>query len=311
MKPIILDVDTGVDDAMAIAYAARSPELKLVGLTTLFGNIPAAIAARNSLLMLELLEREDVPVFAGAEKPLFRPGKETYAEMVHGDDGLGNTVGQTAPKGKVADMPAARFIADQVRRMPGEVTIIAVGPLTNLATAVLMEPEMPRLVKEVIIMGGAVDAPGNVTPHAEANIYNDPEAAEIVFRSGMPITMVGLDVTMRTLLARSHLAKWRAKGTRLGQVLADAADFYMDFYETSNPGIGGCPLHDPLAVGMAIDSSFCKTEKLPVEVDTEGILSTGRTICDRRAMPAKPPNVNVCLEVDADRFLAHFLSRVG
>jgi purine nucleosidase len=310
MKPIILDVDTGIDDAMAIAYAARSPELKLLGVTTQFGNISAKLAARNSLIMLELLGCDDVPVFAGADKPLFRPAKDAYAEMVHGDDGLGNVIGAHAPKGRVADVHAAKFMSDQVRRMPGEVTIIATGPLTNLAIAVMMDLGMAHLVKEVIIMGGAAEVPGNVTPHAEANIFNDPEAAEIVFRSGMPMTMVGLDVTMRTLLPRRRLSEWRRKGTRLGEVLADAADFYMDFYETSNPGIEGCPLHDPLAVGMAIDPAFCKTRKLPVEVDVEGLLSTGRTVCDRRAAPAKPANVNVCLEVDAERFLEHFMSRV-
>ncbi len=310
MKPIILDVDTGIDDAMAIAYAARSPELKLLGLTTLFGNIPVEIATRNSLFMLELLGRDDVPVLAGAGKPLFRPAKGVYAEYVHGDDGLGNALGQQSPKGKAGSVHAAKFIVDQVRSMPGQVTIIAVGPMTNLALAVMMDPEIVRLVDNVVIMGGAVTVPGNVTPHAEANIHSDPEAAEYVFRSGLPITMVGLDVTMQTLLPRKRLQEWRDKGTRLGSFMADATDFYINFYESANPGIGGCALHDPLAVGMVIDPSFCKTEKMPVEVDVEGLLSTGRTIGDLRGGQQKPANVDVCLEVDAGRFLEHFMSRV-
>ncbi|MBW5449090.1 nucleoside hydrolase [Cohnella sp. CFH 77786] len=310
MKPIILDVDTGVDDSLAIAYAAHSPELRLLGLTTCFGNVSVEEATRNSLYVLEQLGREDVPVHAGAGKPFFRHNFKGYAKHVHGEDGLGGALGDAMPKGKAAPLGASRFMVEQARQLPGELTIIAVGPLTNLALAVMMDPDFASLVGRVVIMGGAVTVPGNVTGQAEANILSDPEAAEFVFRSGLPITMVGLDVTMKTLLPRSRLREWRDKDTKLSRFLADAADFYIDFYERANPGIGGCALHDPLAVGVVIDPTFCRTEEMHVQVDTEGLLSTGRTIADRRAKPAHPPNAKVCLEVDADRFLAHFMSRV-
>ncbi len=310
MKPIILDVDTGIDDTLAIAYAAHSPELRLLGLTTLFGNVSVEEATRNSLIVLELLGLEDVPVYAGADKPFFRQDMKAYAKHVHGEDGLGGAWNEAMPKGKAGSLTAAQFMVDRVRSMPGQVTIIAVGPMTNLALAVMMDPEFVRLVDRVVIMGGAVTVPGNVTAQAEANIISDPEAAEYVFRSGLPITMVGLDVTMKTLLPRTRLQEWRNKDTELAHFLADATDFYINAYETWNPGIGGCALHDPLAVGVVIDPSVCRTQAMHIEVDVEGLLSTGRTIADRRAIPAKPPNVDVCLEVDAERFLKHFMSRV-
>lgn len=305
MKPIILDVDTGIDDAMAIAYAVRSPELRLLGVTTLFGNVSVEEATRNSLFVLELLGRRDVPVHAGARKPLVRPELKEYAKWVHGEDGLGGAL-RGEPQGRAGDLSAAQFMVEQVRRFPGEVTIVAVGPMTNLAQAIQADPDFVRLVGHVVVMGGAVTVPGNVTAHAEANIYSDPEAAAFVFRSGIPLTMVGLDVTMQTLLPRARLEEWHRKDDEVAKFLAQAADFYMNAYEAWSPGIGGCALHDPLAVGVVIDPAFCRTEKMRVEVVTEGE-RTGETVGERSALT---PSINVCLEVDADRFLQHFTSRI-
>lgn len=364
MKPIIMDVDTGIDDMMAIAYAAHSPELQLLGVTTLFGNVTEAEATRNTLYVLELLGRSDVPVYAGADKPLTRT-KDAYAKHVHGEDGLGGALGDARPAGHASDaMSAAAFMAEQARHLPGQLTIIAVGPLTNLALAIKQDPDFTRLVGRVIVMGGAVTVPGNVTPYAEANIRSDPEAAELVFSAGLPLTLVGLDVTMKTLLPRARLQEWRDKDTKLSYFMADATDFYMDAYENFAPGIGGCALHDPLAVGMAIDPAFCRTEPMQVAVDTQGQDTAGRTYAagqgatDRRDSeerePASPGDaeergmtspgdaegrgmtspgdaegrrhssdagsgggpdarrpIDVCLEVDADRFLEHFMSRVA
>jgi len=308
MKPIILDVDTGIDDMMAIAYAAHSPELRLLGLTTQFGNVSTEEATRNTLYVLEMLGREDVPVYAGASKPFARPDVLGHAKHVHGEDGLGGALGDSAPKGQTGSMTAAEFMVDQVRRMPGEVTIIAVGPLTNLALAVQADPEFVRLVGQVVIMGGAATVPGNVTPYAEANTHSDPEAADYVFRSGLSITMVGLDVTMKTLLPRTKLQQWRSKETKLAHFMADATDFYMNAYETWNPGIGGCALHDPLAVGIVIDPSFCRVETMPIEVDVEdGAPTLGRTLVTEAS--SRAANIHVCIKVDADRFLEHFMSR--
>ncbi|WP_256758386.1 nucleoside hydrolase [Cohnella sp. WQ 127256] len=309
MKPIILDVDTGIDDMLAIAYATHSPEVKLIGLTTLFGNVTVEETTRNSLFVLELLGREEIPVYAGAAKPLSR-NKDSYARHVHGDDGLGGALQDALPKGQASSLSAAEFMVEQARSMPGQLTIIAVGPMTNLAKAVRLDPDFVRLVGQVVIMGGAVTVPGNVTPHAEANVHSDPEAAELVFGSGLPIKLVGLDVTMKTLLPRTSMQEWRDKGTVMSNFLADATDFYMNAYETFSPGIGGCALHDPLAVGVVVDPTFCRTESMPVKVDTTGKSTIGQTYADRNAYVDGRPNIEVCFEVDADRFLAHFMSRV-
>ncbi|BBI36426.1 nucleoside hydrolase [Cohnella abietis] len=310
MKSIILDVDTGIDDTMAIAYAAHSPELQLLGLTTLFGNVSVEESTRNSLYVLEMLGREEVEVYAGAGKPFARDNVLGYAKHVHGEDGLGGALQDAIPKRTAGSMTAAQFMINQVRSKPGEVTIIAVGPMTNLALAIQADPEFVTLVDQVVIMGGSVTVKGNVSPYAEANIRSDPEAAKYVFQSGLPITLVGLDVTMKTLLPRTRLQEWRNKDTKLSQFVADAADFYMNAYETWNPGIGGCALHDPLAVGMVIDPSFCRTEAMHVEVDVgEGSPSLGRTYAVEQTDSTKSPNINVCLEVDAERFLEHFMNR--
>ncbi len=301
MKKIIFDVDTGIDDAMAIAYAVNSPELEIIGLTTSYGNVAVDEATRNTLAVLEKLGKR-IPVFAGSAKPLTRGNREGFAKKVHGEDGLGNVL-DFEPAASAETQSAVDFIIEQVKELPNEVTIIAVGPLTNLALAIQKAPKIIGQISEVVIMGGAVFVPGNTTPHAEANIFTDPEAAKIVLSSSLPITMVGLDVTMQTLLPRDKVEAWRNSET--GEFFADMVGFYLDFYESVNPGIGGCGLHDPLAVGVAIDSSFVKTKYISVEVVTEG-KEDGRTVPN----PDGKPKIQVCTEVDAPNFLDHFLKRV-
>jgi len=305
MKPVILDVDTGIDDALAIAYAVRSPELEVLGITTCFGNVSVKEASRNSLIVLDYLDSE-IPVYEGAGHPLFRHYSGVKAVEVHGEDGLGNRA-DIVPKRSIETVGAIDFIIGQVKRRPNEVTLICVGTLTNLALALMKAPEIAGMLGRVVLMGGAVTVPGNVTPWAEANVINDPEAAEFVFRSGVPITLVGLDVTMKTLLPEASLTQWRAKETRLGSFMADIASFYIQCYKRNYPGIRGCGLHDPLAVGVVIDPSFVETVPLHVQVDLEGELSFARTVGDLRDKPEKAPNMDVCLKVDADRFLQHFL----
>ncbi|MET3290295.1 UNVERIFIED_CONTAM: purine nucleosidase [Brevibacillus sp. OAP136] len=309
MEYIILDVDTGIDDALAIAYAVRSPLAEVLGLTTCFGNTSVEEATRNSLQVLELLGADHIPVAMGAPNPLLRAPLKQKATAIHGENAIGD-VELPLPKSEALAIDAATFIVDTVRERPGQVTLVTVGSQTNLALAIMKDPEIVKLVKRVVIMGGAVTVPGNVTPVAEANIYSDPEAAAYVFQSGIPIILVGLDVTMQTLLTREHLADWRAKGTDLGRTLADMCDFYMDAYYQFNPTLGGCALHDPLAVGVVLDPTFVQTRSLHVQVDTEGSLSIGRTIGDLRANPAQAPNMEVCLEVDVERFVTHFLEWV-
>ncbi|MEK5444765.1 nucleoside hydrolase [Fredinandcohnia sp. FSL W7-1320] len=304
MKKVIFDVDTGIDDAMAIAYAVNSPELDIIGLTTCYGNVAVDEATRNTLAVLEKLGR-NIPVFAGADKPLNRNPREGFAKHVHGEDGLGNVL-DFEPQTSAKSEYAVDYIIEQVKKLPHEVTIIAVGPLTNLALAVQKAPEIVELVSDVVIMGGAVFVPGNVNPYAEANIFTDPEAAEVVFASGLPITLVGLDVTMQTLLPRQNVDAWRNAGSEVGEFFANMVSFYHDFYECANPGIGGCGLHDPLAVGVAIDPSLVKTNYIGVGVITEGE-EDGRTV---PLSEEEEPKINVCTEVDAPRFLEHFLKRM-
>ncbi|MEF2966404.1 nucleoside hydrolase [Paenibacillus sp. M1] len=306
-RRVILDVDTGVDDALALAYAVHSPELELLGVTTCFGNVTAEEATRNTLAVLESLGEGGsgrIPVVEGAKETLRRGEKPKYSRHVHGEDGLGNAL-KTPPQGSAQPGNAADFIIAEVRRRPHEVTIISVGPLTNLAQAIERDPGIVPLVREVIVMGGAVGVPGNVTPYGEANIVADPEAAAAVFAAGLPLTLVGLDVTLQTLLPRTQLDVWRASGRRDALFLAEMCEHYMGFYESCYPGLGGCGLHDPLAVGVAVDPSLVKAEPMRVTVVTEGE-ETGRTVGTAEG----EPKIRVCTAVDADRFLKHFLSRV-
>ncbi|WP_285769089.1 nucleoside hydrolase [Peribacillus sp. SI8-4] len=303
MKPIIFDVDTGIDDALAMAYALHSPELEVLGFTTCFGNVAVEDATRNTLAVLEKLDRH-IPVFSGASQTLKRGEKQKYPKHVHGEDGLGNTRKEVpilqASQGKAVD-----FIIDQVKSRPNEITIIAVGPLTNIALAIKKAPDVMSFVKELIIMGGAVKVPGNVNPYAEANIISDPDAAELVLASGLPVTLVGLDVTMQTCLPKAKVGEWRATGKESAGFFADMTDYYMKAYDASHPGLGGCALHDPLAVGVAIEPDFVNTELMNINVVTEGE-ETGRTI----GQADSESSIRVCTEVDATRFVKHFLERV-
>ncbi|WNS75184.1 nucleoside hydrolase [Bacillus sp. DTU_2020_1000418_1_SI_GHA_SEK_038] len=303
MKPIIFDVDTGIDDALAMSYSINSPELELLGFTTCFGNVPVEEATRNTLTVLEKVGA-GIPVYQGAAQRFVRGEKEVWARHVHGEDGIGNTL-KNEPTTQAMSQFAPDFMIEQVKNRPHEITIIAVGPLTNLALAIQKAPEIIPLVKEVVVMGGAVKVPGNVNAYAEANIIADPEAADYVFSSGLNVTLVGLDVTLQTLLPLSRVNEWRETGKETAHFFADMTEFYIGYYEKYYPGIAGCGLHDPLAVGVAIDPSFVKTETMNVKVVLEGE-EVGRTI----GHPEGEPKIRVCTEVEADRFLEHFLSRV-
>lgn len=305
MKPIILDVDTGVDDALAIAYAVHSPELNLLGVTTCFGNIPVVDASRNSLAVLEALG-VDVPVIQGAAETLVRGEKPRYSRHVHGENGIGNVELAQPIKSIVPEMHAVDYLIEQIYKRPHELTIVAVGPLTNIALAIQKDANIVPLIKEIIIMGGAVNVPGNVTPYGEANIVADPEAAAVVFSSGANVVLVGLDVTLQTLLPRAEIKKWQQSEEQATALLGKITDFYVGAYEQLYPGIGGCALHDPLAIGVAINSSFVTTECMHITVVTEGE-KTGQTI--GVLSPSAP--VQVCVAVDHVAFVQHFLERIS
>ncbi|WP_369134590.1 nucleoside hydrolase [Modestobacter sp. I12A-02662] len=279
---MVLDCDTGVDDTLAILYAALHPAVELVGVGSVWGNVDVETATRNSLHTVHMAGRPEVPVARGAAGPL-TGAPAVFAYHVHGRDGQGN-----AGTGRTVGEPVAETAAEQIIRLarahPGEVEVVAVGPLTNLALALGLCPELPELVSGVTIMGGAALAPGNVTEVAEANIWCDPEAAAAVFRAPWPLTMVGLDVTMRTTLDEGHRTRLAAGGT-IGGYVAGILDHYMGFFAEAAFGERRSCLHDVLAVAVAAGTlvpTLAPTVRAYVE--TGDGPTRGQTVCDLRGM---------------------------
>jgi len=300
--PIILDCDTGVDDTMAIMLAALAPEIELVGIGTIWGNVDLDLATQNSLNILAMCGKPDVPVARGAETPL-NGSHVDYAYFVHGDDGQGNR-GMKGKYGKQSSMTAAEFIVDACRKRPGEIELVPVGPLTNIALALQLEPNLPQLVRGVTIMGGTALAPGNVTPVAEANVWHDPEAADLVFKAQWPLTMVGLDVTMKTLLTPEHFDRMR-KGGGISKYMAQIAEFYTAFNQNESFGKPLATMHDAVAVGLAANLVRATVSPLVnAEVDTTDGPGRGQTICDLRGKyldypPQDGAHCRVPLELEA------------
>ena len=279
---ILLDCDTGVDDTMAIMLACLSPAIELVGVGTIWGNVDRDLATQNNLNILAMCGRSDVPVAAGATAPL-NGADVDYGYFVHGKDGQGNR-GMKGKYGKSIEMSAAEFIVDSCRKRPGEIELVPVGPLTNIALALQLEPTLPKLVRGITIMGGAALTPGNVSPVAEANIWHDAEAADEVFRAQWPITMVGLDVTMKTLLTEKHFDRMRSGGG-ISKYMAQIAEFYTTFNQERSFGKRLSTMHDAVAVGLAANLVRAKVAPLVnVEVDTTDGPGRGQTICDLRGI---------------------------
>ena len=264
--PIIFDTDPGVDDAQAIALLLASPEVELVGLTTTFGNVYVETATRNALLLAELAGKE-VSVAQGAAYPLVK-APFPPPDWIHGADGLGNQT-LPAPKRRAESISAAQFIIDRTRERPGEITLVAVGPLGNLAAALQLDPTVIKRIKRVIIMGGSARAGGNVTPVAEANIFSDPHAAKRVLSAAWPMTMVGLDVTHQPVLDPARMKRIARHQGALGEVLQRSYDFYSTFYRAER-GIDGCCIHDSCAVARLLKPEFFTSIQAHVHVVTEG-----------------------------------------
>lgn len=305
-KKIIIDTDPGIDDAMAILFALAAPELEVVGLTTIFGNVETPLATLNALHLLEFAGKPRIPVAHGAERPLQGTFRGPSA-AVHGRDGLGET-NQTPPSTTPHAQSAAQFIVSMIMAHPGEITLVPVGPLTNIALALLLEPRIVQNVAEVVIMGGAATVNGNVNPAAEANIYNDPHAADLVFTAGWPLTMVGLDVTTKVIMDEPYLAELRAPGRKTGAYINEIVRFYLDFHHRRHQ-LYAAYTHDPSAIAYLIDPTLFRTQRGSVRVITEGI-ARGHTLMDRYGHWLRPNEwsthlpVNVCLDVDAERLLA-------
>lgn len=320
-RKIILDTDPGTDDALAMMLALHSSALDVRAITVVPGNVTAAQGLDNALRMVSLANRCDVPVSAGAQHPLFQ--KLITAEFWHGQNGLAN-VELPPSKCKVDPRFAPDLIIQLVHATPHEITLVPVGPLTNIALAVLKDPSIVPLVKEVILMGGSISG-GNVNAAAEANINNDPEAAQIVFQAGWPLTMVGLDVGNKTLLSQKHLDQLNATHGPVNDFVSRVAKFMVDL--SAKFGSSGSPMYDPLAVGVAIDPTLVKAPEMHVDVETRGEFTRGETVANRRnavernvlhgdryiieVVDPVAPNAKVCVEVDADRFLKLFVSTIA
>jgi purine nucleosidase len=339
---LILDVDTGIDDSLALLYAAASPDAELVAVTCVSGNIEARQVAVNSRAVLELAGRADVEVALGREVPLIRP-LETTPET-HGPQGLGHAE-LPPPSQPLSSRHAVDLIIDEARLRPGEITLVTLGPLTNLALAVMREPELPRLLKGYVLMGGAFGVSGNTTPTTEWNIHCDPEAAGIVFRAwgdaaaadqAIPRPLaLGLDVTEQARVLPEDVVRLarRAGSTPDDSValargedpmqatrsvasnpivryIADALRFYMEFHARYD-GFYGAFIHDPLAVAAALDRGLVTTEPLHVDVETRGALTTGMTVADRRKLTGRPPNLDVAVSANIPEFMDRLVERVG
>lgn len=309
-QKIIIDTDPGVDDSMAIFFALRSPELDVIGLTTIFGNVHTDLATTNALRLLEIAGRADIPVAKGVDNPLTRP-YEGPVPLVHGEDGQGN-IYLPPPTTRPISQTAAAFIIEQVMSAPGEITLVPVGPLTNIALALRLEPRIAANVKEVVLMGGNALVPGNRMPTAEANVYNDPEAADVVFGANWQVTMVGLDVTHRVNLTLDHMAQYARSNNPLAKHISRILPFYRAYFER-DIGASGIYVHDSSAIGYLIDPSLFQVEQWPIRVETQGI-SRGKTWpATRREISPEwlgRPRVNVCVDVDSARLIEMEMSRL-
>ena len=319
-KKIIFDTDPGTDDALALMLALNSPELDVRAITVVPGNVTAAMGLENALRMVSLANRCDIPVARGAQHPLFQ--KLITAEFWHGKNGLAN-IELPASKCKVDSRFGPDVIIQLVHASPHEITLVLVGPLTNIALAVEKDPSIVPLVKEVILMGGAISG-GNVNAAAEANIYNDPEAAQIVFQAGWPLTMVGLEVGDKALFTRKYLDQLGQTHGQINDFIYSVLKFLVNLSGTF--GAPGSPMYDPSAVAVAVDSTLVKVQEMHVDVETRGEFTRGETVGNRHGQVERnvlhrdryviegvdkiTPNAKVCVDVDADRLLQLFVSRI-
>lgn len=308
---VLIDTDPGIDDAVAIFLALASPELEVTGLTTVFGNVEVDVATRNALTLLDIAGRADIPVAQGSAKPIVTDYLGAIPH-IHGHDGLGDGGPLTPPSRGPVDVSAAEFLC---REAPGA-TILAIGPLTNLALALRLRPGLDTLVEQVVVMGGNALGPGNATPSAEANMMNDPEAADVVFGARWPVTMVGLDVTHQAVMSDAAIDAATSVDSPTARLLGQAIPLYRTFLGEVS-GLAGIYLHDPSAVAYLLDPTLFRTEQWPLRVETQG-MSRGKTWphvggtddAAPAAWQGRPP-VNVCVGVDAPRLLDLVSTRLG
>jgi len=308
-RKIIIDTDPGQDDAAAIMLALGSPdEIELLGITAVAGNVPLSLTERNARIVCELCGRPDVKVFAGADKPVARA--LVTAEHVHGKTGLDGPE-LAEPTMALQDQHGVDFIIETVlREAPGSVTLCTLGPLTNIALALRKAPEIASRVRELVMMGGGFFEGGNITPAAEFNIYVDPEAADEVFRSGMPIVMMPLDVTHRVLTFKTRVAAIRALGSRPALAMAEMLEF-LERFDIEKYGSDGGPLHDPTVIAYLLKPELFSGRDCNVEIEVQSPLTTGMTVVDWWQVTGRKHNARVMRDIDADGFFALLTERLG
>lgn len=305
---LILDLDTGIDDAMALAYAVGCPDIELIGVVGIYGNVSLKTSVQNSLDLLDLLNSKDIPVFEGVAHAQNKEDVYEASEIgnfIHGNNGLGN-VEIAHSNRNVEPQNGIDFMIESAKKYGKDLMIVTVGPMTNINAAIKKEPQLGEMIGGIVIMGGALIVEGNVSPVAEANIFQDPFAANELFQSGTHLTMVGLDVTQRTNLTKKDTQIWRELGTDSGKAFADIVDYYIDAYGESAPELAGCALHDPLAVAVAVHPNLIKTLALHMKVGTSEN-DWGRTVAENGKMNSPNPNIEVCVDVEVDEFVSHFM----
>jgi purine nucleosidase len=309
---LILDCDTGIDDAMAILYGAGNGA-EYVACTVTHGNVPVQLGTRNTITVLDTIGLTDVPVHQGAARPMAQP--LMTAEFVHGQDGLGDAGVQPSSREPAGDLAAAEIVR-LARSRPGELTLVAVGPLTNIGLALLLEPRLPELVKQVVVMGGAVGVPGNASETGEANIWHDPEAAQLVLDAPWDVLLVGLEITMSTGLPREALKRIENSTDPRAQFIWRIVQVYLDVYE-KDLGERTCVLHDPLAMALALNPEMATYRLVPASIELRGERSRGQVVADLRgyqpapADPRQPGVVRIVDTLDTAAFHERFLRALG
>ena len=308
-RKIIIDTDPGQDDAVAILLALASPEeIDVLGITAVAGNVPLALTEKNTRIVCELAGKPDTLVFAGCTAPMHR--KLVTAEHVHGKTGLDGPQ-LDDPKMPLQAQHGVDFIIETLRAEPeGTVTLCPIGPLTNIATAFEKAPDIIPRIQEIVLMGGAYFEVGNITPAAEFNIYVDPEAAKIVFDSGVPLVVMPLDVTHKALTTKAHIEAFRTMGTKVGDMVAAWTDFFERF-DMEKYGSEGAPLHDPCTIAYLIDPTLFTGRKINVEIETESELTLGMTVADWWGVTDREPNALFIGDLDSDRFYALLADRLA
>jgi purine nucleosidase len=305
LKRIIIDTDPGVDDALTFLLALASPEIKFEALTTTQGNVTIDKATRNALSVLELAHASHIPVAAGSMFPLIQPLRASAS--VHGQSGIGNSQ-LPEPHAKPVPQHAVDYLIERVLAEPNEISIFPIAPLTNIAMAIRKEPRFGKAVKELVIMGGAIQEGGNMSPLAEFNIFVDPHAAHIVFHSGIPITLIPLDVTHKCLLKQEHVDRLMKINSPVSRFIRDALEVYLKF--SHEHGFAGSALHDPLTLATILAPELLTLKEYYVDVDISGGVSMGKTFADIFNVSKKPVNMKVAMDVRGDDFVELFVQRM-